>query len=265
MRKKLRGTWSACLLSLACTAALCVPVCASPAKTYTNSIGMEFVLIPSGSFMMGANPNFENSDSDEVPQHEVTISKPFYLGTYEVTQAQWFEIMGANPSSFKDRNRPVEQVSWSRAQEFIRLLNEKEGHTRYRLPTEAEWEYAARAGTSTTFCFGDHAEQLGDNAWYSDNAGRMTHPVGQKKPNPWGLHDMYGNVQEWVQDRYAADYYAQKASREPQGAESGIYRTARGGSWYNKAQQCRPAERIFYEPGDSYYFLGLRLVLTPEE
>lgn len=238
---------------------------AAPKPHYTNSIGMEFTLIPAGSFMMGANPNFENADSDEVPQHEVTIGKPFYLGTYEVTQAQWVEIMGANPSSFKDRNRPVEQVSWSRAQEFIRLLNEKEGHTRYRLPTEAEWEYAARAGTATAYCFGDHAEQLGDYAWYDGNSDRMTHPVGQKKPNPWGLHDMYGNVQEWVQDWYAADHYTQKTSKDPHGPSSGIFRSIRGGCWYYDAQQARPAARDFDEQGGSYYFIGLRLVLTPEE
>jgi formylglycine-generating enzyme required for sulfatase activity len=126
-------------------------------KTFTNSIGMEFVLISAGLFVMGADKNFEDADDDETPRHQVRISKPFYLGKYEVTQEQWSTVMENNPSQFKGRNNPVEQVSWNDAQEFIKHLNRKEGHKRYRLPTEAEWEYAARAGTTTTYSFGDRA------------------------------------------------------------------------------------------------------------
>jgi formylglycine-generating enzyme required for sulfatase activity len=163
-------------------------------KTYTNSIGMEFVLIPSGSFMMGADKNFEDASDDETPRHRVTISQPFYLGKYEVTQGEWAEVMGSNLSRFKGRSNPVENVSWDDAIEFIRRLNQKEGHCRYRLPAEAEWEYAARAGSASTYSFGDDAGQLGRYAWYGGNSGDSTHPVGQKEPNAWGLYDIHGNV-----------------------------------------------------------------------
>ena len=168
---------------------------------YTNSIGMEFMLIPAGTFMMGSEKGY----ADEKPQHRVTISRPFYLGKYEVTQAQWEAVMGNNPSRFDGRNNPVEQVSWEDVRVFIARLNAHEGHTRYRLPTEAEWEYAARAGSTSAYSFGDDAARLGQYAWYGDNSGKTTHPVGQKLPNAWGLHDMHGNVWEWVQGWYG-DY-----------------------------------------------------------
>ena len=148
---------------------------APPDKTWVNSIGMEFVLIPAGSFMMGS----EEGESDERPVHQVTISRPFYLGKYEVIQAQWQAIMGNNPSLFQgDPKLPVEQVWWTDVQEFIRKLNAKEGGNQYRLPTEAEWEYAARAGSTTTYSFGGDASRLGEYAWYKDNSGGKTHPVG---------------------------------------------------------------------------------------
>jgi hypothetical protein len=158
----------------------------SEPKTIRNSIGMEFVLIPAGEFRMGST----KGDSDERPVHAVTISTPFYLGKHEVTQAQWEEVMRNNPSRFTgDPNRPVEQVSWEDVQAFIRKLNEKEGGTKYRLPTEAEWEYAARAGSTTAYSFGDDRGQLGEYGWYWDNSDKKTHPVGQLKPNVWGLYD----------------------------------------------------------------------------
>jgi formylglycine-generating enzyme required for sulfatase activity len=146
---------------------------------------------------MGANKNFEDASDDETPQHRVSISKPFYLGKYEVTQAQWEAAMGSNPSEFKGRDNPVELVSWEDAQEFISRLNRKEGHSSYRLPTEAEWEYAARAGSISAYNFGDDSGQLQSYAWYGEehNAG-STHPVGQKQPNALGLYDMHGNVGE---------------------------------------------------------------------
>ena len=149
----------------------------------------------------------DKGNDDEKPMHEVRISKPFYLGKYEVTQGQWQAVMGNNPSRFKgDPNRPVEQVAWEDVQAFMRKLNAIEGGTTYRLPTEAEWEYAARAGTTTAYSFGDDPRLLGEYAWYSENAKGKTHPVGQKKSNAWGLHDMHGNVWEWVQDWYSKPY-----------------------------------------------------------
>lgn len=160
-----------------------------------DSIGMELVLIPAGEFRMGA----EDGEGDKKPVHPVRISQPFYLGKYPVTQAQWGAVMGKNPSRFTgDPSRPVENVSWHDVQEFLRRLSEKEGGKSYRLPTEAEWEYAARAGAATSYCFGDESSQLGEYAWYRENSGDRTHPVGQLKPNAWGLYDVHGNVWEWV-------------------------------------------------------------------
>ena len=162
---------------------------------------MTFVLIPAGSFDMGS----ESGDADEQPVRSVTINKPFYIGQFEVTQAQWHAVMESDPSQFTDDlNRPVESVSWNDAQEFITKLNAMEPDATYRLPTEAEWEYAARAGSVAAYAFGDDAAQLDAYAWYADNAGNTTHPVGEKQPNAWGVHAMHGGVWEWVQDRYGA-------------------------------------------------------------
>lgn len=232
-------------------------------KTFTNSLGMEFVLIPAGSFTMGADKNFERAEDDETPPHRVTISRPFYLGKYEVTQAQWVAVMGSNPSKFKGRSHPVEQVSWDDAQAFVQRLNQKEGHDRYRLPTEAEWEYAARAGTTSTYHFGDDASQLGRYAWYDKNSGETTHPVGQKEPNAWGLYDMHGNVWEWVQDWYGENYYRNSPSTDPRGPSSGSYRVDRGGSWGDDAAYCRAAYRSSLSPANRYGSLGVRLALSP--
>ncbi len=166
-------------------------------KTYTNTIRMKFALIPAGEFMMGS----EEYD-EEKPVHKVTINKPFYLGIYPVTQREWEAVMGNSPSNFKGDDLPVEHVSWDDVQEFIKKLNEKEGTDKYRLPSEAEWEYAARAGTTTRYSFGDDKSKLSDYAWYSTEMpfwhSSKTPEVGQKKPNPWGLCDMPGNVYEWV-------------------------------------------------------------------
>jgi formylglycine-generating enzyme required for sulfatase activity len=176
-----------------------------------NTIGIEFILIPAGSFTMGSN----DGDSDEKPPHTVTISRPFYIGKYEVTQKQWVIIMGNNPSGFKGGNNPVENVSWNDVQEFIRKLNAKEGTTAYRLPTEAEWEYACRAGSTTKYCFGNDKSQLGQYAWYEKNSDNKTHPVGQLQANAWGLYDMHGNVWEWCEDWYGEDYYSSSPSTDP--------------------------------------------------
>jgi len=221
----------------------------------TNSIGMEFELIQPGEFQMGA----PDGDKDEQPVHTVRISKPFYLGKYEVTQAQWQAVMGNNPSAFTgDPTRPVENVSWEDVQEFIRRLNTKEGGTTYRLPTEAEWEYAARAGTTTAYSFGNDKSQLSQYAWYADTSGSQTHPVGKLKPNAWGLYDMHGNVWEWVQDWYGP--YPAGAAVDPAGPSSGSHRVLRGGGWDNDAGTCRSASRYRWPPGSRYGHLGFRLL-----
>jgi formylglycine-generating enzyme required for sulfatase activity len=172
--------------------------------------------------------------------------------------------MGNNPSKFKGRDNPVEMVSWDDAQDFIRRLNQKEGHSLYRLPTEAEWEYAARAGSTSTYFFGDNKSQLGDYAWYGDNSGQETHPVGQKRPNAWGLYDMIGNVWEWNQDWFGETYYANSPSADPTGPSSGAARVFRGCSWFNVARACRSAYRNWDEPAFRNEILGFRLAFPPE-
>ncbi|MDR1396537.1 MAG: formylglycine-generating enzyme family protein [Desulfarculales bacterium] len=242
------------------------PAARAAAKTYANSIGMEFVLIPAGEFLMGSDRGKDpNAEDNETPQHRVKFSKPFYLGKYEVTQGQWEAVMGSNPSKFKGRNNPVEQVSWDDVQVFIKLLNQKEGHSRYRLPTEAEWEYAARAGSTSTYSFGDDAGQLGQYAWYGESYDSgSTHPVGQKQPNAWGLYDMYGNVWEWVQDWYDEGYYSLSPSSDPRGPASGSFRVFRGGSWDYFARYCRSPLRGNNSPDFRYAGRGFRLALSPE-
>jgi formylglycine-generating enzyme required for sulfatase activity len=228
--------------------------------SHANSIGMEFVLIPAGEFMMGSSDADKEAFDNEKPQHRVTISQPFYLGKYTVTQAQWEAVMGSNPSGFKGRNNPVENVSWDDVQEFIKKLNQKEGGNKYRLPTEAEWEYAARAGTTSRYSFGDDAEALGRYAWYWGNSGKTTHPVGGKEPNGLGLYDMHGNVWEWVQDWYGG--YAGSLATDPRGPSSGSYRVIRGGSWIINAGYCRSAYRGLNTPDDRDNSVGFRLAFS---
>ena len=222
-----------------------------------NSIGMKFTLIPAGEFNMGS----EEYD-DEKPVHKVRINNPFFLGTYPVTQREWKAVMGDNnnPSDSKGDDLPVEQVSWDRVQEFIKKLNEKEGTDRYRLPSEAEWEYACRAGTTTRYSFGDSKSKLGDYAWYDDNSGSKTHLVGQKKPNPWGLYDMHGNVHEWVQDDWHDSYDGAPTDGSAWESGDGANRVVRGGSWFNFAGGCRSAIRDHYVPYFRYFYLGFRIL-----
>lgn len=207
--------------------------------------GMVFVLLPAGSFQMGSN------DADEKPIHEVTLNS-FLIAKYEVTQSQWQKIMWNNPSRFKGDNNPVEKVSWDDCREFCKK-------TGLRLPTEAEWEYAARAGTNTLFYWGD--EEGGDYMWYSGNSEDTTHPVGEKKPNGFGLYDMSGNIWEWCSDWYGDNYYGSSPKNNPQGLASGQYRVLRGGAWCRNAYLCRLSYRIREVPSvrDTSYF-GFRCV-----
>jgi formylglycine-generating enzyme required for sulfatase activity len=220
-----------------------------PTKELTLDLGggvtMKLVLIHPGKFMMG-----------EEEQHEVTLSKPFYMGVTEVTQAQYEAIMGTNPSSFKGPANPVETVSWNDATEFCKKLSEKTRQA-VRLPTEAEWEYACRAGTKTAFSFGDDESALGDYAWYAANSGDTTHPVGQKKPNAWGLFDMHGNVWEWCADWWGV--YPKGAVTDPQGPASGKYRVLRGGAWPLDPGRCRSASLTDFTPDSRYFIYGFRV------
>jgi formylglycine-generating enzyme required for sulfatase activity len=198
-------------------------------RVSTSSIGMEFVQIPAGEFMMGSPLSEKGRKSDEGPLHKVKITKSFYLQTTEVTQAQWVAIMGNNPSYYTgDDNRPVDCVSWEDVKEFLKKLSEKKGK-KYRLPTEAEWEYACRAGSTAKYCFSDSEGELVEYAWYVKNCGGETHLVGCKEPNKLGLYDMHGNVQEFCQDFYAEDYYGRSLTNDPEGPSNGKYRVARGG------------------------------------
>jgi formylglycine-generating enzyme required for sulfatase activity len=220
---------------------------------------IEFVKIQSGEFLMGCLPNespympdgsYEACQKRAQPQHRVRITKAFEMGKYEVTQAQWEAVMGSNPSYFKGADRPVEQVSWDETQEFLLRLNTRNDGYRYRLPTEAEWEYAARAGDTTEF---PDSPSLHDSAWFGEGRGSLTtspegtHPVGQKQPNAWGLYDMRGNVDEWVSDWIGRDWmnddYSKSSQVDPQGQDTGTYHLTRGGSWFSNATFLRASNR----------------------
>jgi formylglycine-generating enzyme required for sulfatase activity len=228
---------------------------------YRNSIGMEFKLLPAGRFMMGD----VHGGSSATP-HQVTLTKAYSLGVHEVTQEQYERVMGKNPSKFKGARNPVEGVSWEDAVEFCRKLSalpaEKTAGRVYRLPTEAEWEYACRSGKTTKYGFGDSESELENFAWFDNNSGQTTHPVGQKKPNAWGLHDMHGNLYEWCSDWYGD--YPRGAVTDPTGPSGGSLRVYRGGSWRGEAADCRSARRLGIAP--SYRGnLGFRLALSSPE
>jgi formylglycine-generating enzyme required for sulfatase activity len=230
--------------------------------TFVNSLGMRFVLIPSGRFLMGEEGADMNEVFGESPVHEVIISQPFYLGMTEVTQREFEQILMSN-SEFIDPDRPVERISWHDVQRFIDLLNEREPDRLYRLPTEAEWEYAARAGSTTPFFFGDDPAELSRYAWCDRNSSQ-TQPVALKAPNPWGLYDVYGNVWEWVSDWFDPFYYQVSELVDPQGPSEGLDRGARGGAWDWEPQYCRSAHRNYEKPLYAWSdrgHLGFRLVL----
>jgi len=257
-------------------------------KPITNSLGMKFVYIPPGTFMMGS-PSNEAGRYDNETQHKVTLTKGYHLGVTEVTQGQWKALMGSNPSNFKNcgDDCPVEMIDWHDVQKFIRRLNELEKTDRYRLPTEAEWEYACRAGTETALYSGpisilgeNNAPALDTVAWYSGNScvdyegGSSNcslwpekqysckrcgvHPVGLKKPNAWGLHDMLGNVLEWCEDWFGD--YPEGEVTDPKATSGGSGRVIRGGCWNYKARQCRSAYRISYPANFPFYNAGFRLL-----
>jgi formylglycine-generating enzyme required for sulfatase activity len=244
----------------------------SPAQTKTES-DTEMILIPGGTFTMG--------DKDEVdsPPHEVTVSE-FYIDKYLVTQDQYEKLMGDNPSRWKGKTNPVEQMRWSDGVRYCNARSKAEGlepcydlntwkcnfdANGYRLPTEAEWEYACRAGTTTTYFFGDDESKLKAYAWYEDNSGGKPHPVGQKPANPWGLYDMSGDVWEWCNDFYKVDYYQESPKANPRGPETGEDKVLRGGAWKFSAESCRSGYRYNENPGYSdvcfgYDIYGFRCV-----
>ena len=224
-----------------------------------NKLINNMVYVSSGTFTMGGTSE-QGSDAydDEKPTHNVTLSS-YYICKYEVTQALWRAVMGSNPSNFKGDNLPVENVSWNDCQTFINRLNSYTGRN-FRLPTEAEWEFAARGGNYSRHYKYSGSNYIGDVAWYDDNSGNRTHPVGTKQPNELGLYDMSGNVYEWCSDWYGS--YSSYSQSDPTGPNSGSDRVDRGGSWYDFARFCRSSFRDFDSPGCSFNYLGLRLVLS---
>ena len=224
---------------------------------------MEFVWIEPGVFQMGSN----TGRKDESPVHELEISRGFWLGKYEITQGQWKAVMGTEPWAGRDRvisdsSHPAVIISWDEVQEFIGRLNAAAGEELYRLPTEAEWEYACRAGTQTPWSFGDDRSELEDHAWYFDNTDGAK-AVGTKSPNPWGLYDMHGNVWEWVQDWYDEEYYNSSPLNDPQGPTSGLGRVIRGGHFGNISDGVRSAYRHLHSPDARSYTIGVRLLRMP--
>jgi formylglycine-generating enzyme required for sulfatase activity len=267
------------LILVAVSFAVCCTAVYAQEKEITNSIGMKLVLIPKGTFTIGS-PIEEEGGSDNEEQGQVTIRKSFYLGIYEVTQGQYEKVARGNPSHFQKRiirrsdssTYPVEDVTWDDAVEFCQRLSalpeEKKAGRFYRLPTEAEWEYACRAGAKTAYCFGDNPLFLGDYAWYEKNSDYKTHPVGEKKPNAWGFYDMHGNVREWCSNPYRNRPF--EVVTGPRGQNDKVLRVVRGGSFDDKATDCRSATRTDlgqnYKRYGNISNMGFRIALkVPED
>ena len=273
-----RQVWTVALVLLAVLGSLAVATAEEPKESVSKTkeppkevtvdlgkgVKLDLVLIPAGEFMMGSPDSDRDGFDWEKPQHKVRITKPFYLGKYLVTQEQWQTVMDSNPSLLKGPKNPVEQVSWEDCQKFLGKLNTKSaaGGGKFQLPSEAQWEYACRAGSKTRYCFGDDEKQLGEYAWYDKNSGGKTHPVGEKKPNAWGLYDMHGGVWEWCADWYKD--YKESPVDDPMGAATGSFRVFRGGSWYFPAGGCRSAFRYGNLPGSRRH-LGLRVSRVPAD
>lgn len=258
-------SWSLLLLALGLLAcAGCRKVNSSTADALpiiTTRAGQQMVLVPAGSFTMGS----DKRDEPDERAHRVTLSS-FYIDTRLVTQVDYEKLMGTNPSLWKNDLNPVEQIRWHQAAEYCNARSKNEGlepaytpktwecnfeATGYRLPTEAEWEYAARAGTTTAYCFGDDPAKLCNYAWFRDNSPRGTHPVAEKRPNAWGLYDVHGNVWQWCNDFYGEDYYANSPGQDPRGPAQGDARILRGGGWTSRADKCRSSYRMKEDPGYS--------------
>lgn len=249
----------------ALTAGMVIPTSAQ-AVPLTN-----MVLIPAGSFVMGSFPDEQDRESNEGPVTATTISRPFWMGIHEVTQGEYFDRMGNNPSEATgDLQRPVERVTWNDAVAYCAALTAEQraaghitGHFEYRLPTEAEWEYACRAGTVTRYYFGDDPSytNLTRYAWTTSNSGGTPHPVGEKRPNAWGLYDMHGNVWEWCLD-HSGGVYPGGAAIDPAGPADGVARVLRGGSWTTLDRVCRSARRFGFPPDLSVNDFGFRVVLA---
>jgi formylglycine-generating enzyme required for sulfatase activity len=240
-----------------------------PESPVSDSLGMFFIELPPGTFLMGSPDHEPGRNEDETP-HQVTLTRAFFIQSTPVTQSQWKQVMGTEPACFKGKadECPVEGVSWAECQGFIKKLSSA-GEYSYRLPTEAEWEYACRAGTEAPFCSGEIEEvycamdpALDAVGWYCGNSGRRTHSVAQKDPNPWGLYDMHGNVSEWCSDWYGP--CAESPVTDPAGPDSGRGRVVRAGSWFSSAKNCGSASRFWWPPKASGDTIGFRLVREPK-
>lgn len=246
--------------------------CASAHEPSVNPEPQSFVWIPPGTFIMGSPANEVDKDSDERPQTEVTLTHGFWMSKHPTTQEEYQLVMGRNPSFFKSNDRrPVEQVRWNDAVDYcakITLRMHEAGRLptgfECRLPTEAEWEYACRAGSKSKFFFGDDYANLGQYAWFVGNSGKMTQPVEKKLPNAWGLHDMHGNVWEWCLDWYS-DSLPGGNLTNPRGPSTGLRRVNRGGGWFSIGWYCRSASRFYVWAVDKMNGLGFRPVIAPIE
>jgi formylglycine-generating enzyme required for sulfatase activity len=228
----------------------------APAPPAPHAPAIELVPVPAGSYVMGSS-----AEADEQPARTVTISLAFSISAHEITQAQWIAVMGHNPSQFDGAELPVDRVTWDEADAFCKKLSALTGKA-YRLPTEAEWEYACRAGSTTAWSFGDAERDLERYAWFDTNGRKQTHAVGARKPNAWGLYDMHGNVWEWCSDWYDAAYYASGPATDPRGPATGEMRVMRGGSYGADAVSCRSSNRFYATSDQRLFATGVRVVLA---